>query len=76
MLLYRYIYEKKKMRAEMIRLRIKLNLVREKLQKAWDEHGVTDAQVSQASDEFDVLLNKYQRLVKKVRSLKKTAREI
>jgi hypothetical protein len=65
-LFYQYRYEKKKMQAEMIRLRIKLNLAREKLQKAWDANGVTNAHVLQASDEFDVLLNEYQRLVKKL----------
>ena len=54
------------MRTEMILLRIKLNLAREKLQKAWDQYGVTNPQVLQASNEFDALLNEYQHLVKKL----------
>ncbi len=64
-LLYRCHDEKKKMRMEMICLKIRLGLAREKLEKAWDNYGLTSAQVLQASDEFDALLNEYQHFIEK-----------
>lgn len=64
-LLYHGYDEKKKMQVEMICLKIKLSLAREKLQKAWSQYGVTNAQVLQASNEFDAMLNEYQLFMEK-----------
>ena len=58
--------EKKQMRVEMICLKIRLGLAREKLQKAWDQYGATNGQVLQASNEFDALFNEYQHLIKEL----------
>lgn len=42
-------------------LKIKIEIAREKLNQAWDSQGKTDPAVLTAGEEFDALLNQYQR---------------
>jgi hypothetical protein len=52
-------------------LEIKIARGRARLQALWNAKGCTDAEVLQAGDELDLVLNKYQRLLeesKRIRS--------
>lgn len=44
-------------------LEIKIARGRARLQALWNAKGCTDAEVLEAGDELDLLLNKYQRLL-------------
>ena len=47
-------------------MQTQLNMARAKLQQAWEARGETDVTVLEAGNEFDVLLNEYQRRLRKV----------
>lgn len=50
-------------RIQMKILEIKIARGRARLQALWNAKGCTDAEVLEAGDELDLLLNKYQRLL-------------
>ncbi|MCL6588460.1 MAG: aspartyl-phosphate phosphatase Spo0E family protein [Firmicutes bacterium] len=45
-------------------LKNQIAAARKKLESAWEATGATDSSVLAAGDEFDALINEYQRLVK------------
>jgi len=50
-------------KVQMKILEIKIARGRARLQALWNAKGCTDAEVLEAGDELDLLLNKYQRLL-------------